>query len=107
MQPIKGRGGIGQLAHTIIVGPLTTAYPSKIESQSGKSPFHKGLKKIVDDLIVHGAAKTWVGVQNDGNRRIGFFALVVATLKAPARTVKYHFRHSWTLLFTDASTHTL
>ena len=56
---------------------------------------------LIGELVVHGPAELRMGMQNQGDGRIVFFAALIARLDAPVGAWENHFRHS--LLFLNTA----
>ena len=79
---IERRGGVGKLAHALVVFALAAADAPEVEAQDGEAHVVEGVMKVVDDLVVHRAAELRMRVQHDRDGGVFFLLGVVAAFEA-------------------------
>ena len=93
LHPIERRGRVGEFTRTVVEQALAAPDATEIEPQHCEFAAHEGVIEVIDDLVVHGAAKLRMGMQNDGDRPGLVGLVVIAGLDAPVLTVDVDFRH--------------
>ena len=81
LEIVQRRGGIGQLAHALIIFALTAADAAEIEAQHREAHVVERVVEVVDHLVVHRAAELGVRVQDDGDGGVSFLLRVVAAFE--------------------------
>ena len=74
---------------------LGSADAPEIEPEDREALFLEALVELVDHLVVHGPTMLRVRVQQQGDRRIGLYILVVAPFQPALRAIHDDFRHGW------------
>jgi hypothetical protein len=81
LQVVERRGGIGKLAHALVVLALAAAHAAEIEAQHGEAHLVEGVVQVVDDPVVHRAAELRMRVQDDRDRGVLGLLRVIAAFK--------------------------
>ena len=84
-EPVQGGADVLDLATALVVGAFAQACAAEVEAQHGQTEGREGLGRVVDDLVVHGAAAQRVGVGDQGGRRRVVARLYSGGLRAGRR----------------------
>ena len=82
-----------QLADAVVEHALAAADAAEVEAQHREAALREHVEQIVDDLVVHRPAELRVRMQDDGDRRVGLLAGLVAAFEPAVRAVEDHFWH--------------
>src|SRR5262249_52439313 len=93
LRPVERRGRVRQLALAVVECALRPPDAAEIETQNGKPALGEVVVRVVDNLIVHGAAKLRMRVEHDRNRRPALFGWMKTTLQPTGGTVKENLGH--------------
>ena len=62
VQPVERRAYVVLFAVPVVVFALTQPHAAKVEAQNGKPKGGEGFHRVVDNLVVHGAAAQRMGM---------------------------------------------
>src|SRR5690606_2499942 len=72
---------------------LAAADAAEIEAQRRETALLEHIEQIIDDLVVHRAAKLRMRMKDERDRSILFFGRLIATFEASGRAVENDFWH--------------
>ncbi|MDT4869399.1 hypothetical protein FQZ97_1044240 [compost metagenome] len=93
LQPVQGRGRVGQFADAAIKLALRLADAAAVVAQGGETALHEQLMQDQGDGVVHMPARLGVRVQDQGDRRIRALAGRITAFDAAGGAGQDDFRH--------------